>query len=616
MPGKKQSEYSCFIAVPYSPEFTHVREAVIKGVEDANFRIISLDRNPIRPGSTIQEAIINELAASDCIAAVITNRNPNVFFEVGLARAMGKGLLLIAQKSAVNDIPFDLREFRVLIYDETTKGLSDLIKRISKSLFEYRKFPQRLSVLPGSLQIPKPFFTDWERLGEREVENLCRELLAQMGFQHLEWGKFAKEIDLVAELPRKDPDGFEYRELWLISLGIHVPIEISLKMVADDAGYFLHRIFKYSERFEKNYSRRTETPVTFLSIFYREYPEFRELERFRERLERRRLGEESFRYNIRLRTWDREYLTSLVQKFPQIGYKYFSDEGRIRSTTRKSYEDLYKENSELVARQAELIAKLEDEKNRRIRAERDSVWKDISFSAAHKIGNPIFAIETDLDPLVKRVREQRTGEAEEVVNNIRSSVEKAKAFVEQFKSLARSQEIKQVPTALPPIFDDIRRNLCSSGIDCQVECPPDLVVFADPDRLAEVFDELVANAKHWFDKPEKKFELKAVYPAPEPIPGPLDSTQEYVLIHVKDNGCGIPVSNKQRIFDAFFTTFDHGTGLGLALVRRIIEGHGGTIMETGIPGQGADFEIYLPVPPGKKMRRKPPAKTRSRKKSS
>jgi signal transduction histidine kinase len=119
-----------------------------------------------------------------------------------------------------------------------------------------------------------------------------------------------------------------------------------------------------------------------------------------------------------------------------------------------------------------------------------------------------------------------------------------------------------------------------------------------------------------FDKPEKKFELKAVYPAPEPIPGLLDSTQEYVLIHVKDNGCGIPLSNKQRIFDAFFTTFDHGTGLGLALVRRIIEGHGGTIMETGIPGQGADFEIYLPVPPGEKIRRKSPDKTRSRKKGN
>jgi signal transduction histidine kinase len=77
-----------------------------------------------------------------------------------------------------------------------------------------------------------------------------------------------------------------------------------------------------------------------------------------------------------------------------------------------------------------------------------------------------------------------------------------------------------------------------------------------------------------------------------------------VLLHVKDNGCGIEVANKQKIFDAFFTTYDHGTGLGLALVRQIIDGHGGGIVESGIPGQGADFEIYLPIPPQEKPKRK------------
>jgi signal transduction histidine kinase len=495
MPGKNHSEYSCFIAIPYSEEFGPVREAVMKGVEKADFRVIALDRHPDLFG-TIQETIINAIAGADCIAAVISNRNPNVFFELGLARAMGKGLLLIVHESAVKDIPFDLREFRVLVYGDTRLVYIRLSNQISEALVEYRRFPQRSLVSRGLRQIPRPFFTDWERLGEREVENLSLELLAQMGFKRLEWGKIEAGFDLAAELPKKDPDGFEYRELWLISMGIHEPVEMVLDTVTEDAGYFLHMIFRNYERFEDYSPGSMRGPVTLLFILYREYPEYRELGLLRERLERHLFGKEPFRYNIRLRFWDREYLTSLVQKFPQIGYKYFSDEGRIRSTTRKSYEQLYKENSELGARQAELITKLEEEKNRRIRAERDSVWKDISFSAAHKIGNPIFAIETDLDPLVKRVREQRADEAVEVVNNIRSSVEKAKAFVEQFKSLARAQEIKPVPTTLPPIFDDIRRKLCNAGIDCQIECPADLVVFADPDRLVECFDELVANAKH------------------------------------------------------------------------------------------------------------------------
>jgi signal transduction histidine kinase len=124
----------------------------------------------------------------------------------------------------------------------------------------------------------------------------------------------------------------------------------------------------------------------------------------------------------------------------------------------------------------------------------------------------------------------------------------------------------------------------------------------------------VANAKHWLDKPEKRIELKTVLPVPEPLPSFLDSSAKYVLLHVKDNGCGIPVANKQRIFDAFFTTYDHGTGLGLALVRRIIDGHGGGIVESGVPGQGADFEIYLPLPPEGKAQKLPLHKVRKQQK--
>jgi signal transduction histidine kinase len=603
MPADGRPKYRCFLAFPHAREFTVVREAVVKGVADAGYKTVSPDQRPVLPGSSIRDAIIGELARADCIIADITDRNPNVYFELGLAQAMGKGLLIIAHKRSIQSIPFDVREFQVLVYDDSPKSHSELSKKIGASLQEYRQSPQRSPVLRGLTQSP-PFFIDWERLDRSEVENLCRELLAQMGFQRLEWGKITPEIDLVAELPRKDPDGFEYRELWLISMGLHAPIELFLDMAMSEPDYFFHRVMKYSDNFEKSLTRGSEAPITFLVILSQEFREPGEMERLFERLDRRRMKRGSLGYNLRFRIWDQTYLTSLVHQFPQIGYKYFSDEGRIRSKTRKSYEDLYRENSDLVVRQAKLIADLEEEKNKRVRAERDAIWKEISFSAAHKIGNPIFAIETDLDPLVKRIREHRAPEAVEVVGNIRSSVEKAKAFVEQFKSLARSQEIKPNSTLLLPLLTDAIKSLANSGIVCHIDCPPDLVVWADSDRLSECLDELIANAKHWFDKPEKKIEFKAVFPVPEPLPSFLDTDSKYVLLHVKDNGCGVQVTNKQKIFNAFFTTYDHGTGLGLALVRRIIDGHGGGILESGIPGQGADFELYLPTPPQEKSKKK------------
>jgi signal transduction histidine kinase len=609
MPSDDRPKYRCFLAFPFSGEFAAVREAVSDGVAEAGYKIISSDRRPVLPGSTIRDAIVGELARADCIIADVTDRNANVFFELGLAQAMGKGLLIISHKRSINNIPFDVREFQILVYDDNPKSLSDLSKRIGVSLQQYRQSPQRSPILRGLTQSP-PFFIDWGRLERSEIENLCRELLAQMGFQRLEWGKITPEIDLVAELPRKDPDGFEYRELWLISMGLHAPTEMFFEMAMGVPDYFFHRLMKYSEGFEKSLARGAETPFTLLIIQPRESREPGEAKRIVERMEMRRMKRGPFGYNLRFRIWDQAYLTSLVHQFPQIGYKYFSDESRIRSKTRKSYEDLYRENSDLVVRQAKLIGELEEEKNKRVRAERDAIWKEISFSAAHKIGNPIFAIETDLDPLVKRIREQRANEAVEVVGNIRSSVDKAKAFVEQFKSLARAQEIKPASALLLPLLTDASKLLENSGIVCRIECPPNLAVWADTDRLSECLDELIANANHWFDKTEKKIEFKVVFPVPEPLPSFLDTDAKYILLHVKDNGCGVPVANKQKIFNAFFTTYDQGTGLGLALVRRILDGHGGGILESGIPGQGADFEIYLPVPPQEKPKKKMVVKLR------
>jgi len=419
---------------------------------------------------------------------------------------------------------------------------------------------------------------------------------------------------LVAELPRKDPDGFEYRELWILSIGLGKAPKMFFEIALNDPEYLLHLFRRVSGHLEEMLRRSVATPVTFLFILPHE-PAGREILG-------RLLGHESVRdlvassgYNVRFRVWDQTYLTSLVHQFPQIGYKYFSDEGRIRSKTRKSYEELYKENVDILTRERRLNAELEEEKNRRVRAERDAVWKDISFSAAHKIGNPIFAIETDLDPLARRIKEQRTEEAQDVVENIRASVEKAKAFVEQFKSLAKAQEIKPCRTPLRPILDDVQRSLSSANIECQIECDQDVTLWADPERLGECIDELVANATHWFDKTPKRMEFTVVDPVPEPFPDFLDTSRKYVLLHVKDNGPGIAYESKAKVFDAFFTTYDHGMGLGLALVRMIIEGHGGRIIETGRPGDGADFETYLPLPPDAQEHRPAVARKRPRKKT-
>jgi signal transduction histidine kinase len=579
----------CFIAIPHSVVYRRVLEVVREAVDAAGFD--STRRVESGEELSLPDAIVGELATADLVVAEVSERRSNVFFELGLARAMAKPTILLVHADEASRALREaqmLRDEPVFVYEPTAAGLKELRVHLARVLEQLRSHPRQTDL---ATRIPTPFFIDWERLGREDRENLCRELLTQMGYRRVDWAKEVRELDLVAELPRKDPDGFEYRELWLISMGRNVPVEMFLDM-PKDPDYLLHRVLRSDEMIERYFNRPSgEANVTLLLIFLDSNTPLDLLDYNRRS---RRLSPRSGA-GIRVRVWDRTHLTSLVQQFPQIGYKYFSDEARSRSKYRKSPEELYKENVGLTNRLTRANSALEDEKNRRVRAERDAVWKDISFTAAHRVGNPIFAIETNLDPLERRIREGRQSEALEVVGEIRSSVDKAKDNVEQFKSLTRAQEIKPSHAQLLPLLEESLLPARNVGVNCDITSPPDLTAFVDPIRISECFTELASNAIHWTSSDDRRLSIQ-IAPATAP-PQQLDSARNFVLIDFRDNGGGVSVENKNRIFDAFFTTRDQGTGLGLALVRRIVEGHGGAISETGIPGEGAHFELFLPSTP-------------------
>jgi two-component system NtrC family sensor kinase len=65
---------------------------------------------------------------------------------------------------------------------------------------------------------------------------------------------------------------------------------------------------------------------------------------------------------------------------------------------------------------------------------------------------------------------------------------------------------------------------------------------------------------------------------------------------VRDNGCGIPPEKLERIFNPFFTTKEKGTGLGMAISKKIVEAHQGTIDAASEVGRGSEFRVALPLP--------------------
>ena len=72
------------------------------------------------------------------------------------------------------------------------------------------------------------------------------------------------------------------------------------------------------------------------------------------------------------------------------------------------------------------------------------------------------------------------------------------------------------------------------------------------------------------------------------------STQENVIITVTDNGCGISEENKEKVFEPKFTTKTSGMGLGLAMIKKIVETYEGSISFTSIENKGTTFKVTFP----------------------
>jgi signal transduction histidine kinase len=78
------------------------------------------------------------------------------------------------------------------------------------------------------------------------------------------------------------------------------------------------------------------------------------------------------------------------------------------------------------------------------------------------------------------------------------------------------------------------------------------------------------------------------------IERPDHRKEEYLAVRVIDSGCGIKKENVPRIFDRYYTTKETGTGLGLAVVERIISAHSGTLAVNSEEGRGTTFTLYFP----------------------
>lgn len=215
---------------------------------------------------------------------------------------------------------------------------------------------------------------------------------------------------------------------------------------------------------------------------------------------------------------------------------------------------------------------------------------ELSAKLAHEINNPLQIISGYIEVLLER---RLDAEVRKYLEHIQDAARAIKKLNCDFVDVARPRPVKISEFLPEESLEQTITLLKNVGqikhISIQRDYQNDSArITGDRNQLQQVFLNLIFNAAHSMaDAFKKEISFKTAY----------DRTMNFVRISISDTGCGIAPENVDKIFDPFFTTKTEngGTGLGLSVVKTIIERHGGTIEVVSTEGEGTTFTIDLPA---------------------
>jgi len=228
------------------------------------------------------------------------------------------------------------------------------------------------------------------------------------------------------------------------------------------------------------------------------------------------------------------------------------------------------------------------------RAQRDAAWGEVARRLAHEVKNPLTPIQLAAERLRRRFLGRLPADEGELIDRathtIVSQVEALKTMVNAFGDYARPQPAALRPIALHALLDDV---LDLYENDQRIGLSRDLasgepLVRADAVRLRQALHNLIKNALEAIGdscKPQILVSTRIV----------REDEQDWVELGVADNGPGLPANFGERWFEPYTTSKTKGTGLGLAVVKKIAEEHGGSVRAENRAEGGAVFTLQLPL---------------------
>lgn len=235
--------------------------------------------------------------------------------------------------------------------------------------------------------------------------------------------------------------------------------------------------------------------------------------------------------------------------------------------------------------QSERIITIEEQLRR---SEKLSTLGEMAAVLAHEIRNPLGSIRGTAEILRD---DYRPGDPKHEFIEIQiKETERLNHVVEDFLRLARQQPAElsdcRLGEELETIVTLVARDAAERGITIRCESGVhEAYISGDAEKLRQAFLNIAINA------------LQATSSGGS-ITIDLQSAKNGYQIRFSDSGCGIPPENMKRIFEPFFTTKSDGTGLGLAVARKIIEAHAGTLQIESEAGRGTTVIVILPCRQG------------------
>lgn len=250
------------------------------------------------------------------------------------------------------------------------------------------------------------------------------------------------------------------------------------------------------------------------------------------------------------------------------------------------------ERYRLVAEQlTEANKRLEQAQAEARRSERLAALGQLTAGLAHEIRNPLGVIKGSAETLGRKLPGQDSI-ARELAGYISSEVNRLNSLVSRFLNFARPLELKKQPEDIRLIVERAlkaaRERWPQSSVQVERTFATELPsVPVDTELAEQVFSNLVFNA---YEAMGDKGGRLSVDIADEYSDG-----RRGVEISIADTGPGVPAELHEQIFNPFFTTKSSGVGLGLSIVSKIVDDHGGWIRVEPNRGKGARFRVFLPA---------------------